>query len=202
VFSLFYFALWIFLEFLQALIYVLFSFTDHSYYYHFLKSLSEFIHFTVANVHYCEVVEFWSGLVALLFHLSFVSSLGFVRSHLLEVLKICSLSVEIFLLFKPGWGAISHKRYNLVANHSSMCSGPQHCSDWGKLAGVSCRSFNCLVLGCFHYRNFLSLCTRRCCSLQGTYRLWAGQVCTCDTTPLFPSLCLQGQEATKSSNDA
>jgi hypothetical protein len=111
----------------------------------------------------------------LFFHISCLSALGFVcqKPLLVGVLIICSLSVKISAVFKQdivvvglrcwlspvGWGVWHSSQ---AFTHCTRPS-PQHCSDWGKLAGVSYKRISCQLLGYFYYRSFHSLCTGSQC---------------------------------------
>jgi hypothetical protein len=133
---------------------------------------SWFIHFTIINVYY--VLE---QLCCLIFYISCVSTLGFVHlrpRYWLEILIFCSLSVQIFSMFRQDrlrcYFSPLGLVYGSVVKHLSHARGispdPQHWLDLSKLAGVSCRRVSCLVLGCFPYRSCFSLFTGSHCWLQ------------------------------------
>jgi hypothetical protein len=140
----------------------------------------------------------------------YVSALEFVHlrpCHWLNILITYSFSVEIFSMFRQNsvvsglkcyssplaWG------YGSAAQHYTCAQGTeldsQHCLDQGKLAGVYCRLVSCLLLGCFHYRSFPSLCTGSHCWLQGALQSirWAASH--------LLHFCPRGMKASKTQDD-
>jgi hypothetical protein len=86
-------------------IYALFNFVDH-FYHLFLSSLFE-IHLLYyhSKILYYEIADFWRRHVALIFPITYVSTLGFthLRPRFWLVLISCVLLIGIFTMFTQEW---------------------------------------------------------------------------------------------------